>query len=148
MLMDLFRLHACIGHPFPAQLLRILFWCAENKVRAHAKSEVLETVLMKIQVFWNVKHHRLVNVGFFKLWWCEDACQSEQTYPSSVLILGLRRAIGQRYSNRQSTWRYIPQDLLYRPNSWIFQFQETKRYSNTHFARRQKKNCFVFENTI
>jgi len=32
MLMDLVRLNACIGHPFPAQLLRILFWCGENKV--------------------------------------------------------------------------------------------------------------------
>jgi len=51
---------------------------------------------MKIQAFWNVKPHRLVNMGFFKLWRREDACQSEQTYPSSALILGLRRAIGQR----------------------------------------------------
>jgi hypothetical protein len=46
---------------------------------ALARSEVLETVLMKIQVFWNVKPHRLVNMGFFKLRRCEDVCQSEQT---------------------------------------------------------------------
>jgi hypothetical protein len=148
MLMDLFRLNSCIGHPFPAQLLRILFWYGENKVTAHARSGVLETVLMKIKVFWNVKPHRLLNMWFLKLWCCEDACQSEQTYPSSTLILGLRRAVGQRYSYRRSTWRYIPQDLLYHPNRRIFHFQETKTYYKTHFARRQKKNGFVFENTI
>jgi hypothetical protein len=146
--MDLFRLNACMGHPFPAQLLRILFWCGENKVRACARSEVLETVLMKIQIFWNVKPHRLVNIAFFKLWRCKDACQIEQTYASSALILGLRRAIGQCYSYRRSTRRHIPQDLLYHPNRQIFQFQETKRYCSTHFACRQKKNGFVFENTI
>ena len=77
-------------------------------------------VLKKIQVFSNVKPQWLLNMGFFKLWRCEDACQSEQTYPSSALILGLRRAIGQRYSYRRSTWRNIPQDLLYHPNRRIF----------------------------